>query len=41
MIAWIPYLIFYMYWLVKKKPYKVIRIYEFPLCKFSVNIKVW
>lgn len=36
-IFWIPYLIFYIYWLSKKKPYSQLKTYDFPLCKFLIK----
>jgi len=37
-ILWAPYLAYFIYWLVKKKPLRKKRIYEFMYCRFSISV---
>lgn len=41
LIAWIPYLIFYGYWLYKKRPHKREKNYRFSLSNFTISLKQW
>lgn len=40
-VVWVPFIIFYVIWLIKKRPYRRQLTYEFPQCKFSVSIERW
>jgi len=40
-IAWLLFLTYYVYWLIRKKPLNRTAQYDFELCKFSITIKRW
>lgn len=41
MIGWIPFLIWYGVWLVRRKPYRRKKTYTFRRCKFNVEVTIW
>jgi hypothetical protein len=41
LILWIPYLIIYIWWLVKLKLHRRYKVYEFPLSGFTIELKRW
>lgn len=40
-IGWLPYLIIYFYWLIKRKPYRRIKQFEFSSLQRAIEIKRW
>ncbi|MCW3084794.1 MAG: hypothetical protein JWP12_2160 [Bacteroidetes bacterium] len=40
-LGWIPLIIFYVFWLKRKKPHRRTIVYEFLLSKFSITVKRW
>lgn len=40
-IGWVVYLVIYFVWLLKKKPYKRNKVYEFPQSGLIIAIKRW
>lgn len=40
-MSWIIFLIFYFYWLRKRKPYARFKVYNFPKSKFTVRVNPW
>ncbi len=41
LIGWIPFLIYYIYWLRKKQPHRRQMMYEFPLSQFTITLNRW
>ncbi len=39
--GWIPFLLFYIWWLRRMKPHRRVKVYEFPACKFAIQVKQW